>query len=52
MEALQTLRELQSVAGKASDTPYRQGYLDALKEVEEIMLEIMWQRGEDDLEDE
>lgn len=42
------VRDLLGQAQEAPDSDYRAGYVDSLREVEEEILDRMWQEGEDD----
>ena len=46
LEALAQIRELRAEVG-ASNSPYTQGYSDALSYMEESILEKLWEAGVD-----
>jgi hypothetical protein len=41
------LRDLRVRAYQAPPSSYKKGYLDALREVEEYVLDELWEEGED-----
>lgn len=44
------VRDLQRAAVTAHASEYKAGYLDALDEVEEFLLDQAWEEGDDDTE--
>ena len=50
-EILKFVRQLARSAEEAPDTMYRTGYLDALRETEEFVTDLVWEENGADYDD-